>query len=62
MDLIQGTKPSGRKYNRLLDAVVTIPKYKESAIDQAIYIKLFSDITVSYIIVSYYDVLNTNNN
>ena len=51
MDLIQGTKLSGRKYNRLLDAVVTIPKYKESAIDQGVdYILLDSSHLLWYFI------------
>ena len=40
---IQGTKPAGRKCNRILGAVVTIPKYKKGTIDHAIYIKLLSD-------------------
>ena len=29
MNVIQGTKPAGRHWNRLLDAVVTILKYKK---------------------------------
>ena len=61
MNGIQGTKPSGRQWNRLLDAVVTILKYKKSTIDHAIYIKVFSDGTVSYLTVSIDDVLNTTN-
>ena len=62
MDVIQGTKPDGRQWNRLLDAVVTILEYKKSIIDHAIYIKVFDDGTVSYITVSTDDVLNTTNN
>ena len=62
MNGIQGTKPAGRHWNRLLDAVVTIIEYKKSTIDHAIYIKVFSDGTVSYLTVSTYDVLNTINN
>ena len=62
MDGIQGTKPSGRKWNILLDAVVTIIKYKKITIDHSIYIKLFYDLTVSYLKVSNDDILNTNNN
>ena len=62
MNGIQGTKPAGRQWNRLLDAVVTILKYKKSTIDHAIYIKVFADGTVSYLTVSTDDVLNTNNN
>ena len=59
---IQGTKPSGRKYNILLDAVITIIKNKKSTIDHAIHIKFISFGTVSYIIVSNDDVLNVTNN
>ena len=63
MNGIQGTKPAGRQWNRLLDAVVTIIKYKKSTIDNAIYIiNFFSDGTVSYLTVSTYDVLNNTNN
>ena len=36
MNGIQGTKTSGRQWNRLLDAVVAIIKYKKSTIDHAI--------------------------
>ena len=62
MNLIQGTKPAGRKFNRLLDVVVTILKYNKSTIDHAIYIKLFSDGSISYSSVYNYHVLNTTNN
>ena len=62
MNGIQGTKPAGRQWNRLLDAVVTILKYKKSTIDHAITINFFSDGTVSYLTVSTDDVLNTTNN
>ena len=73
MDVIKGTKPDGRQWNRLLDAVVTILDYKKRAIDHAIYIKVFddgtvshltvfTDDTVSYFTVSTDDVLNTTNN
>ena len=59
---IQGTKPSGRKFNRILDSLVTIIKYKKSTIDHDIYIKVFTDLTVSYPTVSTNDVPNTTNN
>ena len=49
--------PSGRKWNRLLDAVVTIIKYKKSTIDHAIYIRIFTYDTASYPTVSTDDVL-----
>ena len=62
MNIIQGTKPSGRKWNIFLDAVVTILKYKKSTIDYAIYIKVFTDGTVSYLTVSTDDIFNTTNN
>ena len=62
MNEIQGTKPVGRQWNRLLDAVVTIIKYKNSTIGHAIYIKVLTDVTVSYLTVSTDDVLNTTNN
>ena len=62
MDIIQGKKPDQRKWNRLLDAVVTMVKYNRSKIDHDIYIKVFSDGKVSYITVSTNDFLNTTNN
>ena len=57
MNIIQGTKPSGRKWNRLLYEVVTILKYKRSTIDHAIFIKFFYYGTVSYLIVFTDDVI-----
>ena len=62
MNGIQGKNPAGRQWNRLLDAVGKIIKYKKSTIDHAIYIKVFADGAVSYLTVSTDDVLNTNNN
>ena len=62
MNGIQGNKLAGQKWNRLVDAVVTILKYKKNTIYHAIYVKLFSDGTVSYLIVSTDDVINTTNN
>ena len=62
MNVIQGTKPAGRQWNRLLDSVVTILKYTNITIDHDIYIKVFADGTVSYLTVSTDDVLNTTNN
>ena len=50
------------KCNRLLDAGVTIIKYKKNTIDYAIYIKFFTDGKVSYLTVSTDDVLTTTNN
>ena len=62
MNGIRGTKPSERQWNILLDAVVTILKYKKNTIDHAIYIKVFTDGTVSYLTVSTDDIFNTTNN
>ena len=55
-------KQAGRKWNRLLDVVVTIIKYNKTTINHAIYIKIFSDGTVSYLTVYTDDFLNTTNN
>ena len=49
MNVIQVTKPAVQQWNRLLDLVVTIIKYKKITIDHAIYIKVFFDGTVSFI-------------
>ena len=62
MNGIQVTKPAGRQWNRLLDAVVTILEYKKSTIDHTIYIKVFSDGTVSYPTVSTDNVVRATNN
>ena len=62
MNGIHGTNPSVRQWNRILDAVVTIFKYKKSTIDHSIYIKRFTDGTVSYLTTSTDDVINTTNN
>ena len=62
MKIIQLTKTAGRQWNRLLDAVVMILKYNKSTIDIAIYIEVFSGVTVSYLTFSTDDVLNTTNN
>ena len=62
MNGTQGTKKTGGKWHRILDAVVTIIKYKKSTIDPAIYIKVLYDGTVSYLKVHTYDVFNTNYN
>ena len=62
MNRIQGKKPARRKWNILLDSVVTILKYKKSTIDHAIYIKIFNGGIVYYLILYTDDVLNTTNN
>ena len=61
MNVIQGTNTARRQWNRLLDAVVKILKYKKSTIDHDIYIKVFTDDTLSYLTISTDDVLNTTN-
>ena len=62
MNRIQETKPTGRQWNILLDAVVTIIKYNKITIYYAIYIKVFSGNTLYYLIVSSDYVINTTNN
>ena len=62
MNGIQGTKPAGLKFNRLLDVLVPTLKYNKGTIYHSIYIKVFYDGTVSYIKVSTDDILNTYNN
>ena len=62
MNIIQGTEPSVRQCNRLLDAVVTTIKYKKSKIYHDIYIKVFNDGTVSYLTVYTDDVHNIDGN
>ena len=59
---IQVTKPTRRQCNRLIDAVVIMIKYKKITIDHDIYIRVFNDVTVSYLTVSTDDVINTTNN
>ena len=60
MNIIKGKNTSGRQWTRIFDAVATIRKYNKSIIDHAIYIKVFSDGTVSYLTVSTDDVINTS--
>ena len=62
MNEIQGNNPDGRKWNRLLDEVVTILKYKKSTIDNDIYTKVFTYGKVFYLTVSTDDIFNTTNN
>ena len=62
MNRIQGKNPSIQQCNQLLDSVVTILKYNKRNICHAIFIKLFSDGTVSYLMVSNDDFINTTNN
>ena len=61
MNGIQGTKPDGRHWNILIDAVFIILKYNKNTIDHAIYIKVFTDRTVSYLTISTNNFLNNNN-
>ena len=62
IDAIQGRVPAVQKWNQLLDAVVTILKYRKTTIYHGIYIKVLSDGTVSYLIVYNDDVTNPTNN
>ena len=62
MNGIQGTKPAGRKWNRILDTLVMILRYKKITIDHAIYTKFFYDGKVCYLKFSTDYVLNTANN
>ena len=62
MNGIQGGKSARQKCNRLLDAVVKIIKCKKIIIDHAIYTKVSSYVTVSYLTFYTDDVINTNNN
>ena len=62
MNGIQRKKTDGRQWNRLLDSVVTIITFNKSTIYHAIYIKVFSYGTVSYLTVSTDNVINTNKN
>ena len=57
-----GGKPTRKQCNQLFNAVVTILKYKKRTVDHDIYIKVFSDGTVSYLTVSTDDVLKNSNN
>ena len=59
---VQDNKPEWSQWNILLDAGVKVPKYKKVIIDNAIYIKVFSNRTTFYLIFSTDNVLNTNNN
>ena len=61
MNGVQRTKSYRQQWNRLLDALVSIIKYKKIKIDNAIYIKVLSGGTVSYLTVSSDDVLSTTN-
>ena len=62
MNIIKGTKQYRRQWNRLLDAVVTIIKYKKITSYHSIYIKVFYYVTVSHLTVSTDDVINITNN
>ena len=62
MNLIQVTKPSGRQWNILLDAVVAILKYKTITIDHSVYINVFPGGTLSYITCSNNDFIYSSNN
>ena len=54
-------QPDNNGINSLIQWVIII-KYEKITIDHAIYIRFFSDGTVSYLTFSTDDVLNTTNN
>ena len=62
MNVIYVTKPSGSRWNRLLDAVVKLWTIRKNTVYHAICNKLFSGGTVPYPMVYTDDVLNNNNN
>ena len=62
MNRMQETKPSGGKWNQLLDEVVKNLKYKKITIDHFIYMKIFSGGNVSYLTLYIADVLTNTNN
>ena len=61
MNGIQGGGIDWWKWNILHDTLVTMIKYNENTIEHSVYIKVFTDVTVSYITVSTDDVLDTTN-
>ena len=55
-------KTAAQQYNRLLDAAVTIIKYKRIQIDPDICTNVLYDVTVSYLKISSGYIINTTNN
>ena len=55
-------KPPRQQWNIILDAVVTILKYKKITIDHSIYINIISNVTKFYFMVYNDDAINTTNN
>ena len=62
MNGIQGTKPYGIQWYRLLGVVNTIVKYNKIIIDDEIFINFFSGQNYSYLTVCTDDVLNAIKN
>ena len=62
MNVIQGTNLVGRQCVVLLDYAVNIIVYKRSIIGHAIYVKLFSNGTISFLTVLIDAFLGTTNN
>ena len=62
MNKIQGIELVGQQWYRLIDAVVTIAKYKKITIDHVVYIKVFYNRTIYHLTVSTDYVLNNSNN
>ena len=55
-------KLAGIQHNQPINALVTIIEHNKITIDHAIYIKVFSELRVSYLMVYTDDVLDTTNN
>ena len=51
MNGIQGNKPEGRKWNRIIHAAVKIVDYNKSTLERGIYVKIYYNSTVSYLVV-----------
>ena len=62
MNGMQVTKPAIRQWNILPDSVVTVIKYNKITIYPDIFIKVFSDVTVSCLTVSTDDGINNTHN
>ena len=61
MNGAQEKKTAVQNFNCLLDAVLKVLKYRNIKIDHAIYIRVFSNETVSYFIVFTNDVIKNPN-
>ena len=62
MNGIKVTNPAGNKWNRIIDAVFTVMKYKKITTDDIIYVKVFYYGNLSYLTLSTDDYMNNTNN